>query len=544
MIGLVFLVLAACLLAVVLPEARKRLRQRHLRTIPGPPVPSFWTGVSTQLHNPYAVEYREHVLTEYGRVVKLPAFLGDIHLAISDSLALTTLYGKYRDAFDLPGWHSETSNTVFGPGLTAARGNQHSKQRKHLSPVFSVRYLRDMVIMFNQVAQELAETLANQVSREGTEVELSEYLSRFSLEAVGRTALGYSFGPLDLHGTDYSRALKEFGPTLVKLHLWRPVLPWLKRMFPLNVLRFLASVFPWYPVRHMKAISDNVYETSRQVLRRKGELLKQGDAVMRQEIGEGKDLMSILLRQNVMGLEGERLTEDDMLGQMSLLLLAATDTTSASITRVVQLLAEHPEVQDEVRRELLDATTHAGRTLFDLDYDAFAKLPHLEAVVRETLRMYPVFYMSNRVSDEDAVLPLSEPITGTDGRSITELFVPAGTTIWINMLGSNRDPTIWGPDAGEWKPARWLAPLPPSVADARVPSVFANMSTFAAGPRSCIGYNYALTEMRIAVAHLVLAFKFTPSDKEIVWKLGGIVSPSVRGSTSMKPEFPVVLSRI
>nr|BED43038.1 cytochrome P450 monooxygenase [Trametes versicolor] len=544
MIGLLLLALAVCGLAIVVPEVRKRLRQqRALSTIPGPPCPSFWTGVSTQLHNPYAVEYREQVLTEYGRVVKLPAFVGDIHLAISDSLALSTLYNKYRDAFDLPKWHSETSNTVFGPGLTAARGQQHSKQRKHLSPVFSVRYLRDMVTMFNQVAQDLVDTLHGQVSQEGTEVEMSEYLSRFSLEAVGRTALGYSFGPLDVHGTDYSLALKEFGPTLVKLHLWRPILPWLKWLFPLDVLRAAASVFPWKVVRHMQAISDNVYQTSREVLRKKGEAIKLGDAAVRQEIGEGKDLISILLRQNILGLEGERLSEDDILGQMSLLLLAATDTTSASITRVVQLLAENPKVQETLRREILDATTHVGRTLFDLDYDAFAKLPYLEAVVRESLRMYPVFYMANRVSDEDALLPLSEPITGTDGKQIQELFIPAGTTIWLNMLGSNRDPAIWGPDAHEWKPERWLAPLPASVADARTPSVFANMSTFAAGPRSCIGYNYALAEMRIAVAHLVLAFKFTPSDKEIVWKLGGIVSPSVRGSDSMKPEFPVVMAR-
>ncbi|KAI0642535.1 cytochrome P450 [Trametes meyenii] len=544
MLTLVFSALAIVVLGIIVPEIRKRLRQRVLRAIPGPPCSSFWTGVSTELHNPYAVEYRERVLTEYGRVVKLPAFFGDIHLAVSDSLALSTLYGKYRDAFDLPGWHSETSNTVFGAGLTAARGLQHTKQRKHLSPVFSVRYLRDMMTMFNQVAQELTDTLRSQVPPEGTEVEISEYLSRFALEAVGRTALGYSFGPLDLHGTDYSRALKEFGPTLVKLHLWRPILPWLKRLFPLSFLRFAASVFPWRVVRHMQAISDNVYETSRRVLRRKEELLKQGDAVMQQEIGEGKDLMSILLRQNIMGLEGERLTEEDMLGQMSLLLLAATDTTSSSITRVIQLLADHQEIQDNLRRELQDATTHAGRTLFDLDYDAIAKLPYLEAVTREALRMYPVFYMSNRVSDEDAILPLSEPIVGTDGKSIHELFVPAGTTIWLNMLGSNRDPAIWGPDACEFRPERWLAPLPVSVVEARVPSVFANMSTFAAGPRSCIGYNYALTEMRIAVAHLVLAFKFSPSDKEIVWKLGGIVAPSVRGSTSTSPEFPVVMSRI
>lgn len=79
---------------------------------------------------------------------------------------------------------------------------------------------------------------------------------------------------------------------------------------------------------------------------------------------------------------------------LSLLLLAATDTTSASITRVVQLLAENPKVQETLRREILDATTHVGRTLFDLDYDAFAKLPYLEAVVRESLRMCVCFRAS------------------------------------------------------------------------------------------------------------------------------------------------------
>lgn len=85
-------------------------------------------------------------------------------------------------------------------------------------------------------------------------------------------------------------------PTLVKLHLWRPILPWLKWLFPLDVLRAAASVFPWKVVRHMQAISDNVYQTSREVLRKKGEAIKLGDAAVRQEIGEGKDLISILRR--------------------------------------------------------------------------------------------------------------------------------------------------------------------------------------------------------------------------------------------------------
>lgn len=72
----------------------------------------------------------------------------------------------------------------------------------------------------------------------------------------------------------------------------------------------------------------------------------------------------------------------------SALLLAATDTTSTSIVRAVHLLSQQPSVQEKLRREVLEATTAAGRRVSDLDYDALANLRYLDAVVRETLRLY------------------------------------------------------------------------------------------------------------------------------------------------------------
>lgn len=77
----------------------------------------------------------------------------------------------------------------------------------------------------------------------------------------------------------------------------------------------------------------------------------------------------------------------------SALLLAATDTTSASIVRAVHLLSQHPSVQEKLRREVLEATIAAGRGISDPDYDALANLRYLDAVIRETLRLYayPVF---------------------------------------------------------------------------------------------------------------------------------------------------------
>lgn len=74
---------------------------------------------------------------------------------------------------------------------------------------------------------------------------------------------------------------------------------------------------------------------------------------------------------------------------------------------------------------------------------------------------------------KDISVPLSQPVQTFDG-PITSLFVPNGATVFINIVGVNRDHGIWGDDADEWKPERWLAPLPGTVADAHIPGVYSN----------------------------------------------------------------------
>ncbi|KAI0716340.1 cytochrome P450 [Earliella scabrosa] len=559
MLQLVPLLFAALVLIAAYPFVRKRVKQRSLKNVPGPAPASFVGGLSKQMHSPSSVPLRERVLVSYGRAIKIPMVLGDVDLAVSDPLALSTMFGKYRDVYDNPEWFSETMNAVFGPGLSSVRGKEHAQQRKQLNPAFAVRYLRDMVPMFCRIGAEVRQSrpmtprhlhpppylqlvtvLRNKVVAPRTEVDVAQYFSRYSLECIGRTGLGYSFGSLDHHGTDYSRALKEFGPTITKFHVLRRLLPWLRRTFPRSWLRRATEVLPWAPLRHIRGISDSVCMTAQSVIRRKIELLKQGGDSLANEVGEGKDLMSVLLRNHV---GTDEVSEENLIGHMSLILLAGTDSTSGTLTRAIEVLSRRTDAQQRLRQELLHATIGANRALSDFDYDAYTSLPYLEAVIKETIRVFPAFYLSPKIAEEDTVLPLSTPIVGTDGQPITELIVPAGTMVWVNIFGLNRDKDIWGPDADEWKPERWLAPLPPSVADAHIPNVYANTMTFIAGPRACIGYQLALTELRIALAHLILAFEFAPSEKEIVWRLGGVASPSVKGSTSAKPELPILISR-
>jgi cytochrome P450 len=62
-----------------------------------------------------------------------------------------------------------------------------------------------------------------------------------------------------------------------------------------------------------------------------------------------------------------------------------------------------------------------------------------------------------------------------DGREITEIPIPNNTNVIVGILASNQNPEIWGPDSYEWKPERWLTPLPESVSEAHIPGIYSNL---------------------------------------------------------------------
>lgn len=152
------------------------------------------------------------------------------------------------------------------------------------------------------------------------------------------------------------------------------------------------------------------------------------------------------------------------------LAFAGMDTTSNALTRILQLLAENQDMQEKLRAEVTAAYEQNGGG--NLEFDALSSLPLLDAICKETLRLWPPLPLVVRHALQDAVVPLHKPITTTDGKQLNELVMPKGSKIWISNLQCNRDRDIWGPDATEWKPERWLKPLPESVTEAKIPGVY------------------------------------------------------------------------
>ncbi|KAI3621701.1 hypothetical protein WG66_008812 [Moniliophthora roreri] len=243
-------------------------------------------------------------------------------------------------------------------------------------------------------------------------------------------------------------------------------------------------------------------------------------------------------------------------------MFAAMDSTSSVLARTLDILSTRQDVQDKLRQEILEARERNNGEEFD--YETLANLPYLNAVCKEVIRLYPPAHRIIRTyvpisfdlnatfkpiayptrSYRDSVVPLGTPITGTDGSQITEIFFPKGSDIWISLIGANRSEEIWGPDAKEWKPERWLSPFPPSVAKARIPGVYANTMTFSAGPRACIGFKFTELEMVAVLPYLIESFKFEPSGKEIYYDLSGVANPKVKGELDKGIQLPIKITAV
>ncbi|KAG6915249.1 hypothetical protein DXG01_012523 [Tephrocybe rancida] len=423
--------------------------------------------------------------------------------------------------------------------------NQLSLQLHFTDALFSPQ-----VPMFNDVAKKLEATIRSKLTKGAQEIDILHWMGRAALEMIGQSGLGYSFDSLEEGAKPhpFSEATKAFSSAMIKLILFRDFL--LPTVIKIGSPRFRRWVVDHIPMKNLHAVRDIVDtwdRTTVEIFEGKKRALAEGDKALAKQVGQAKDLMSILMKANMKASDEDRLPDSEVLGQLGPLnavrtslkvstlrtiTFAAVDTTSNALSRTLHLLAMHPEIQDRLREELTQARkANTG----DMSYDDLVSLSFLDAVCRETLRL----------ARQDAILPLSTPIKGVDGREMDSILVPKGTKFFVSILNINRDPSIWGPDSLEWKPERWLTPLPDTVHNAQVPGIYSHLLTFLGGGRSCIGFKFSQLEMthqiwpaEVVLATLVSQFCFYPPEKEIVWKLTGITIPIVKGSTG-KPQLPL-----
>ncbi|KAH8107332.1 cytochrome P450, partial [Phellopilus nigrolimitatus] len=513
-----------------------------LSNIPGPPKASWLkAGNFDQIYNNNGWEFHRRLYEDYGGAVRVDMMLGDEQLFVSDPLALHHILVKDQYVFEETETFLMSFRMLFGKGLLSTLGEEHKRQRKMLNPVFSLKHMRELLPVFHPIAHKLQTVLEREVSKGKEHINVMMWVSRAALEYIGQGGLGYSFDALDeQENNKYSEAMKKSVRALFNLSMVRQFLPWFDKLgspkFRRRILDVLNHIPLFGTVRDLTEFTDLIEACSRRILEGKQQALAKGDEAMQKQAGAGKDIMSVLLKATN-GVDGSSLPESELLAHMSTFIAAGHDTTTSAISRTLDVLSQRPDVQSRLREEVTAARKEHGGT--DLDYDTLMCLPYLDAVCRETLRVFPPAAQVERITKRDVVVPLAFPLQPGDGKpEIREIPLKKNTTVIVSILGANRSKAIWGNDANEWKPERWLQPLPESVALAHLPGVYSQMMTFLGGGRACIGFKFSEMELKLVLSVLLERFVFAPGP-EIKWEMGALHSPVLKNSMEKSSQLPL-----
>jgi len=184
--------------------------------------------------------------------------------------------------------------------------------------------------------------------------------------------------------------------------------------------------------------------------------------------------------------DGSSMEENQLVDEILILFAAGHETTSNALTFTTELLARNPEAQAKILEEILQIKSESDDIMHWIKNVAYTKL-----VIEESMRLYPPAYFIDRVNIEEDTI---------DG-----MVLPKGSTLLFSVYEIHRHPNFWK-DPEAFIPERFL--------DENT-KFSKNYFPFGAGPRMCIGNNFAMYEMILAMIALVEQFEIVEKKEPI-----------------------------
>ncbi|KAK0431729.1 cytochrome P450 [Armillaria borealis] len=527
---------------------RSKGRRFSVRRIRGPPNPSFLLG------HEYFLRNRQHVgdmetewCQEYGAVYRTKGCFGQDILSVADPKALQYIFHssgyrfpKTRDSF-------RTLQAFMGQGLASVGGEIHQRQRKILGPAFAASQLRLFLTVFQASAVKVSKYMrlysigsleyTSSLQSRSTSINVLEWTGKVALDIIGITAFRYQFNSLSNGQTELMAATNnifvEAGmwPTSWELlfsSLWRILPEWL--LLPLG----------WIPSREigrMNFFKKVAMKVSRPIFEKQ---LKEvaGDANPAE-----KDVVNVLAMSHLNDDAKKKMSDIEIDSQLATFIIAGHDTTANTMAWLLYELSLHPEDQVKIREEIARTKADAAGALTSNDYDSMV---WLNACIKEVLRLHPLAYGLFREPAQDDILPLAEPITTSDGKLCSQIPIRKGQVIMASIYSYNRLPSVWGDDAEEWNPSRFL-----DGRDGKQISlgVYANLyDLVCAGIRGCIGSDrFSVMELQSVVTELLSNFEFSMpkgASKLQHGPAGMTLSPIVPGKAEEGPQIPLLVTAL
>lgn len=401
------------------------------------------------------LRFLEKMRARYGDFVHLPMARLSTYLCCDPGLAEQVLVtdAKYYGRDQLTLFLRE----LLGGGLLTSEGDHWLRQRRLSQPAFH----RDRLASYGERMVESARRHAAALPI-GTACDVHERLMQLTLDIVSRA----------LFSADVTEHIAVVGEAM-EVFMARYADP-LLMLFPrLGKVGFLPSNRRFHEQR--ARVDRVLYDLIAQRHRGKS---------------SGDDLLGLLLAAR--DEDGSRMSDEQLRDEVVTLFIAGHETTALALTYALQLLAKNPQVEAKLVEELdlVLAGPERGAprdpTLADLP-----KLRYCEAVILESMRMYPPAWILSRA--------VREPVTLGGAQ------LPKDGLVWIPQWLLHRDPR-WFPEPRSFRPERWLAEAGEEGLRKRLPRCV--YMPFGAGQRMCIGNNFAMMEAVLILATWLSHLRF------------------------------------
>ncbi|NGO75337.1 cytochrome P450 [Streptomyces sp. YC504] len=343
--------------------------------------------------------------------------------------------------------------TVMGNGVTVAKGRDWRRKRSLVQPSVRPKQVKSYAQTMASCAIEVAETWSD-----GQRIDIKGEMATLTRRIAVSTIFGVDTeSDSETIGEAMEVALKEIGAEFSGL----------------------GAVLPdWVPTpgraRIKKAAAVIDAEVARIV------------AAHRDAPDERPDLLSRLL--TAQDETGVRLTDVEIRDEAVTLYIGGHETTSSTLVWAWHLLSRNPGARAALGEEL-------DRVLGERDpgFEDYADLPYTQAVVKETLRLYPTIWLLTGLAKE--------------GASIGGRPMPKGTRVWSSQWATHRD-ARWYKDADAFRPERWAGAEGEEIPEyAWFP--------FGGGPRVCLGARFAMVEAVLILAVIARRFELLVDQEEI-----------------------------
>ena len=416
-----------------------------------------------------------HIMVRDGGFVELQLGTKLVYLVSDPAIFQHVLRDNYRN-YPKPDLLYGTLKKVAKNGLVTSEGDFWLRQRRMIQPHFHRRQLANIAGTMTESIATVLDGWQHHVAT-GEPFDIGIQMSHITMNVITRTMFGQGISSKELE------TVARLVPDMLNYVTMRGFMLFVPEWIPLPVDRKFERNYAEF-----RALVQSLIDRRRQK--------------------PGSDIISMLLN-SVDDETNEQMTDDQLFDEAITIFAAGFETTSTTLTWLWHILDQHPEITDKMREEIGSVLGQRTPTMEDVP-----QLPYIRMVISECLRMFPPIPLLPRNSiNED---------------NIGESKIPANATILLFYYGLHHNPQIWkAPE--EFRPERFL------------PDTESNRSTFAwlpfsAGPRKCVGDEFAMMEAIIATTMILQRFEITVTQNNIVPRFGATLRPS-------KPLLGVVRER-